>query len=276
MDSGRFDRFVRSFGFRLNRRQAMLAGVALVGASLSRVAAQEATPSPLAIGGESSSVEEFHEVREFLFVQTFESGTWSPHPDQEGLFLLTLLGGTAQTIYFSDRPDRITGSVPTQQFLDGLGFSPQNPPNAALVAPLSDGTQDVVVIELLNPEYDPGAADGPALTYEARVLEIYDGEGLAHLEAQQTDAMIPETMNQVSLFIDDCPSFDWCIDDGGGRVGEIPGGPFGQCWSWKTFSCQYCQGVPSRDELVARCNQAYAGCVPGSQVFGCNANCCSV
>ena len=39
----------------------------------------------------------------------------------------------AATIYFSDRPERIFGDLPTQEFLDTLGFTPDFPPNAALI-----------------------------------------------------------------------------------------------------------------------------------------------
>jgi hypothetical protein len=60
-----------------------------------------------------------------LFVQTFASGSLLPKEGEEGTFILTLNGGYGRTIGFSDRPERIVGSVPTQQFLDGLGFTPR-------------------------------------------------------------------------------------------------------------------------------------------------------
>ena len=41
-------------------------------------------------------------------------------------------GVSPQTIAFSDRPERVVGQEPMQKSLDGLGFSPENPPNAAI------------------------------------------------------------------------------------------------------------------------------------------------
>lgn len=275
MDSRRFDGLSRVMAMRLDRRRAAIAGIVAGGAWLSQAEAQEASPTPLSMAPPAGSPEP-NDVREFLFVQTFQSGTWMPIADRGDLFLLTLNGGAAQTIYFSDRPERITGVVSMQLFLDGLGFTPQNPPNAALVIPQEDGLQEVVIIELMNPVYEADAAGGPTLTYEARVLSAYYGEGLEHLASLQSGASIPETMENVSLFIDDCPDVSYCHDDGGRIVGDIPGGPFGSCWSWSKFSCNYCKGDPSRDELVARCNQAYEGCVEGSKVFGCTSDCCWV
>jgi hypothetical protein len=81
--------------------------------------------------------------------------------------LLTLEGHTGQTICFSDRPDRIIGATPTAQFLDGLRFARENPPNAALVADFEVG-QGVAVLDLLDPIWDP---DTGTLVYGAEWLE---------------------------------------------------------------------------------------------------------
>lgn len=92
-----------------------------------------------------------------------------PKAGENGVYTLTLTDTPDQTVYFSDRPARVVGVAPLQQFLDGLGFSPQNQPNAALVAQTAIG-EDVLVIELLNPRNDEAAH---TLTYDARVLENY-------------------------------------------------------------------------------------------------------
>ena len=102
----------------------------------------------------------------FLFVQSFQNGALSLTGD--GLYTLTLSEGLGQTIYFSDRPDRIVGSLPTQQFLDALGFSMTNPPNAALVADRGDDTKEILIVELFSPVYDQ---ETRALTYSVRVLD---------------------------------------------------------------------------------------------------------
>ena len=67
-----------------------------------------------------------------------------------------------KTILFSDRPDRIVASVNTTDFIGNWSTGANNfavdPPNAVLV--LDDDVeqrQDLAVIELYNPEYDPEA-----------------------------------------------------------------------------------------------------------------------
>ncbi len=130
MTSLRFDALATSLPNRLSRRAALgAAGLGLTagvaGASTLR-AAQEATPAATPDPATGAAAE-----TEYLFVQTFGSGTLTPHATETDLYTLTLTGGAAETVYFSDRPERITGTVPTTQFLDELGFTPDNPPNAA-------------------------------------------------------------------------------------------------------------------------------------------------
>ena len=74
-----------------------------------------------------------------LFIQSFQSGSVVPKDGAEGRYTLTLEQGLGHTIYFSDRPDRIVGAPRPPQFLEGLGFPDDNPPNAALVVETADG-----------------------------------------------------------------------------------------------------------------------------------------
>jgi hypothetical protein len=101
--------------------------------------------------------------------------------------VLTLQGHTGDTVYFSDRPKRIFGEAPTHQFLDSLGFSPVNPPNAAILTTNLDGTGDVLVEELTSPRFDASTGD---LSYGASVLERYTGEGLAYAASQRQDPIL--------------------------------------------------------------------------------------
>jgi hypothetical protein len=233
MDPNRFDMFARMIGAKTSRRRALglaaglTAGVATIGGQAA--AAQTGTPTP-------HRMEDFPA---FLFVQTFSSGTWTPS-DEEGVYQLSLSGISAGTVAFSDRPDRIVSLVPTDQFLNNLGFTPVNPPNAALVAMRADSPeQEVLVIELFSPTYD---AETGTLTYLARVLEDYGAEGLATLAAQQTDYQLPETFADGSLFIDDCP-------DGGAVCYQILNGEkvivgnlddVGCCYDWGAGNCRAC------------------------------------
>ena len=68
----------------------------------------------------------------WMFVQTAHSGSFIPVPGNESLYNVTLAGVSPTTIVFSDRPHRTVIQAPMQKFLDSLGFSAKNPPNAAI------------------------------------------------------------------------------------------------------------------------------------------------
>jgi len=190
-----------------------------------------------------------------------------PKPDEPGVYLLTLFGASNQTVFFSDRPDRIVGTVPTDCFLGALGFTPGEPPNAAAVVQTPDGERDVLVVELFNPVYTQGFGENgeDALTYEAKVLAEYQGEGLAEWVPQADDDQVPQDFTQISLFIDDCADMEGCYLDGIGGptayVGPMPGGPYGRCWDWGYLTCVPCRGGFHRykdyDEV---CNDSYSRC----------------
>jgi hypothetical protein len=229
MDPIRFDRLSRCLAEHpLSRRTALEAGLA-------SLAALDATP---AAGGTALS---------FLFVQFVEAGTWLPKEGDAGVYLLTLTGAVAQTLFFSDRPDRITGTVPTPDSLDALGFTLVSPPNAALVVRTPAGERDVLVLELHNPVYTEqfDADGGVQVTYEAQVHDAYQGEGLVEWAAAQEDQELPEAFSDVSLFIDDCPAIVYCQKQvpffSYETVGPVPGGPYNQCWDWDRLTCLPCE-----------------------------------
>ncbi len=155
----------RSMSSELSRRR-ILAAAALAGLGGTALAARSAaahddhdgTPSPVA-----------EVVATFLFVQSgFTSGILDQATEGVQSWMLTLQGAPAQTVFFSDRPARIAGAMPTAQFLETLDFSADDPPNAALVIGRDNGA-DVVILELTEPVYDPEAA---TLTYITKILEI--------------------------------------------------------------------------------------------------------
>lgn len=251
MHPQRFDRMTRAFGTRLSRRSAIAASVglgslALASGPLASANAHDATPaaSPVAQGEKTT----------FLFLQVFESGSLMPKPGEEGVYVLSLQGDHGRTIGFSDRPERIVTSGPTQVFLDGLGFTPANPPNAALVFEPSAGETDVIVLELLNPQYDAAAQ---TLTYDVRMLDAFDGSGLSFQEDPRQPDPAGEEFGPAELFIDDCPNLVNCYNALLQSLFEIPGGPYGTCWSWGGSGCQPdnspCNG-PSQAALNQLCN----------------------
>jgi len=142
----------------------------------------------------------------WLFVQTADSLA------SDGK-TITLNGASAQTIMFSDRPQRITGNASTQKFVEfwdkGKDSFQKDPPNATLTT-IVDGKVQTAVVELTEPKLS-----GTSLTYTVKVL---DGE-------------VPKAGQNPSLFI------DWWRGGWGWGPGPRWGvgcrvGPYGgvHCW----------------------------------------------
>jgi hypothetical protein len=97
---------------------------------------------------------------------------------------LTLEGIAPLTIIFSDRPDRVTGHIPLEEFLDSWGEGDDSfaddPPNAALSIFTEDEINDVIVV-LGDPQLD-----GDQLSYSVDIL----------------DGAMPTSGGPSSLFID--------------------------------------------------------------------------
>lgn len=202
MHPGNFDDVTKLFAQRrLSRRQAMLGGAGLAAGALSdsgraTAAAQTATQVPERPAARHGPT--------MLFLQSFRSGTIAPKDGEAGRHTLTLEQGLGQTIYFSDRPDRLVGATPTDRFLTGLGFPENNPPNAALVVETAPGETDIAVVELFNPVHDP-ISDG--VTYDIAVLANWQSSlEMGFTDAPVDLATLAPTFGAAHLFIDDCPS----------------------------------------------------------------------
>jgi len=113
----------------------------------------------------------------YLFVQTADAVTFKGDR-------MTLQDVSPATLYFSDRPERITGHGLTEEFVDiwsqGKNSFANDPPNAT-VSFLEDKKMKDAVVVLMEPELNDGD-----LTYRIKVLE---GD-------------IPNSAGAVSVFID--------------------------------------------------------------------------
>ncbi len=194
MNADRFDRITRLFAQqRLTRRQAVMMSVAAGVAASTATAAQNATPIATTTGEKTS---------ETLFLQAFQSGSIAPKADATDRYVLTLKQGLGQTIYFTDRPERVVGVTPTAQFLGNLGFPTTNPPNAALVVEKEGGTTEIAVVELFDPSYDEATHTA---TYDVAVLEEWERElGVGFTEVPGDLTAFGPEFGAAHLFIDDC------------------------------------------------------------------------
>jgi hypothetical protein len=193
---------------------------------------------------------------EYLFVQSFRSGSMTPKAGEDGTFELTLDNGLGHTVYFSDRPERVVGTAATAQFLKTFPFGVNNPPNAALVLEAGSDDAGVVVMELTEPNYDEATQTA---TYAARVIAGDDKLAVKFQQTSKDAGEIRAEFGAASLFIDDCPDLVDCFHPWYHAVGPIPGGPYGRCWDWDDFHCDACSGqdMTYYDGL---CNDAYSDC----------------
>ena len=217
----------------------------------------------------------------FMFVQTAESGAFLPADKTGGRARLELAGVAPETVYMSDRPERIAGSVANQPFLDALGFTQKSGPNAAVVlsSPASE-TQDVIIVTLLSPVYND---EQRTLQYEIEPIGEEVGGGLASWKSRK-DASLPDRFGHASLFIDDCPDMpvicygafqctgggpsEHCCRVSCGGTGKT----VGTCWHWFPPACTPCQDYSS-DCTNTVCNNTSPFCQRDMCVSGTSAPC---
>ena len=117
---------------------------------------------------------------DFLFVQNAKSMAYDKAAGK-----LTLRGISPVTIFFTDRPERIAGNMPTTAFVpfwsDGKDSFAKDAPNANLSVLAKDTAVADIVVTLRNP-----VLKGENLTYDVKILE----------------GSMPAIGGPVSLFID--------------------------------------------------------------------------
>jgi len=169
----------------------------------------------------------------FMFIQNATSGSLIPIEARENLYTLILKDVSPQTTFFSDRPERVVGQAPMQKFLDGLGFSRANPPNAAVEILGGEEETDLIVVELFDPVYD---AANKTLRYTVSILEE---PNLSYaIFNERHDKSLPKCFGPVALFIDDCNDGTFCCHKSDGTYcGNYTAGC---CWHWYTGVCIPC------------------------------------
>ncbi len=277
MNPTRFDFISKTLARRSRPEAKASARTGSASASLARIGrAQESAPEIPPADAEHGPT--------MLFVQTYLSGSVAPVAGSDSRYTLSLDAGTGQTVYFSDRPDRIVGSDPTPQMLESLGFYPDNPPNAALVVETAPGQTDIAVVELFNPLYDPITQ---GVTYEVSVLKEWETSlELGFTEAPTDLSALAPVFGNAQLFIDDCPDMPMdCVNrsnTNGPAVATIDNAEHdGFCYSFLYGACLPCQPwyrwrVDAFTYWTNQCNSRFSDChgqcVPRSvcsDVIGC-------
>jgi hypothetical protein len=274
MDANRFDDVSRLFANRLSRRQALaqggaglavgvLATTGLAGAADAQDAGQKTAQDSAADAKRGPTM---------LFVQSFQSGSVAAKDGEQGRYTLTLEQGLGETVYFSDRPDLVVGSTPTPRFLAGLGFLPDNPPNAAIIAETAPGESGIAVLQLYSPAYDEPTHTA---TYEVAAVQTWTRSQEQAFTEVHTD--LPELLPQFGaahLFIDDCPQTDInCWRSSDPSVGIIPNAEIGGiCWTNVTgegicVPCPYVNlGIwAALDYWGGECNARFPECYEACQ-----------
>jgi len=125
-----------------------------------------------------------------LFVQAANGGTF-----RHGK--LTLTGVSHQVAWFTDRPQRDSGTVSFKVYRRALFSGKQRAPNAALDL-AGKGLGGVAALRLTHPRFD---ADNGKVTYHVKRLKNVSGN-LDHYVGRLSKRGIPRRFGDASLFID--------------------------------------------------------------------------
>jgi len=168
---------------KLTKTPALLCGAILLSTLLTNVAWAKTVAS---IATQNS----------ILFSQTAKSAAIKANVARPGWHLLTLNNVNKQTIWFSDRPQRSAGTLPTEKYVanwkKGANNFKMNNPNASLII-FKDKhgllAEEHAVIQLSQPQYDTKTN---TLTYSIKRIA----------NAKNGDTLTAGRFGEVALFID--------------------------------------------------------------------------
>jgi microcystin-dependent protein len=200
---------------------------------------------------------------DLLFALASESGTFEKSKDQpKDKFQLKLRDLAAATVWFTDRPQRDSGTIPTPRFFrqwERLGFN-DDPPNAVLSLVGGADRADTVALELRHPRL---SKSGTRVRLTVKLLNEAS-PGLAHL-ADDLDGQLERRFEDATLFIDDASTtFAPCTL---GDVYYMSGGAFSQ-WQFPNLSRANGRSLPVEEypDLFAAIGTRFGG--DGQNTFG--------
>jgi len=146
-----------------------------------------------------------------LYVLNAKGATLVPESASTTRYRLTVKSPQHDVVWFSDRPERKSGTFPVGSLADhwaGFGFG-SDPPNVAIDYLDSLGRNRTVLVELADPRLRKGR-----LSFAARLLKpttVTDPDLASHADA--ADVTPPRRMRNVALFVDDTKArvLDGCV-----------------------------------------------------------------
>lgn len=139
------------------------------------------------------------QTSQLLFVLSAESGKITDEPDSD-THTLSFQLDTKLVHYFSDRPERLAGSVTPERFTE-LSFADKtDPPNAAFITYDINGKESYYAFELLE-----ARVNGRTITFKIRELKD-TGEGLLAYYDGNYESELPVTFASAALFVDAIPT----------------------------------------------------------------------
>lgn len=191
---------VVSVGTRVGSRHRWWRGLASVLASVASSAIVFGVMTPPLVAAEEEPTSPRSSV---LFSLTGDAATMRLQPGAENRYVFTLKGADKRTVWFSNRPARHSGTLPTTGLVDQwaqFGFA-EDPPNVAITLHEPDGDTDTIVAVMRKPRIDTRGtlrAIMEVLTNEK--AQALTGNLARHGDAH--DTTIPRALGSVSIFID--------------------------------------------------------------------------
>ena len=140
-------------------------------------------------------------LRTVLYSVTADSGSLTPLPGVKDGYSLTLRSADPSTVWFTDRPYRDSGVLPTQVIAKSFAVT-SDPANVALVLHEPAEGTDTLVAVMRKSAYD---TKSQTLTAELRILSSQEQakvtKGLSR-HVKRADTKAPANFSRVSLFID--------------------------------------------------------------------------
>jgi len=139
-----------------------------------------------------------------LYAVSGASATMTLLPGSGNRYAFTLKGADARTVWFTDRPVRLSGSLPTSELVGswpGFGFV-TDPPNVAITMHDPAGSTGTIVAVMRKPTFRAGVLRATMQVLTSEQAGALTGNLAVHGDGHDPNG-IPARLGSVSVFIDD-------------------------------------------------------------------------